>query len=603
MLESAANARSLRRGLGLFVCVLMSCSRDLSVAPEPGFVVPARALAPTSIADLSPETVFDISIRVDGRLVPGSTVLVTAAVTTRMSLPAATIRIDAPEIDAARESAWGEGFRVRVGEKLRAASMTSRSMAAGGVHVQTALLQAEQPGLYRVVISAIAPPATRTSVPRQTSESREVWLLVDGTGGRVLTEFDASVIPPEMVPQPGPFRKRPVRGAQASAVAPNGSSARPLAAMTSDGFDHYRVVYYDTDSSAYAGLPGVSVQYNVYTDDDYGNSPITDTGGSGSDNNGSVIIDCSYLSSNQRYDGTLRLTNGLLTIDNADQFWGVSGTGGYSNCGMYMTDASPYQIIAPSADKARVFAVLTRGINQSRSFFGASRTGVAVKVLSSVGQANYSSWNDEITIYSNSVWSSWGRFTALHEYGHALMEKGLGGNAASGNCPLNHYFDAATNLKCAFSEGFADYHAQALGAGYFYYGGDYTYGCTTYTTSAPAYCTAYATTRDGSIVEGAVAVYLSHVTDAINSPHDSVSYPGSYVASVINTCRLNVGWLVQIDGADFMSYCLQSSFSGSTSFLTRNSSGTTIYSNPATKPGTWSAASVNQLWKWDLFRQ
>ena len=114
-----------------------------------------------------------------------------------------------------------------------------------------------------------------------------------------------------------------------------------------------------------------------------------------------------------------------------------------------------------------------------------------------------------------------------------------------------------------------------------YYGGDYTFGCTTYVGGS---CRTYATTRNGSIVEGAVASFLSHVTEPSNLPHDNVSYPGSYVADVITNCRLVNPYLAQFCGADYMAYCLQDSLLGQTYFTTRNSTGTTVYSNPSTKP-------------------
>jgi hypothetical protein len=578
---------------------LSSCSRDLGVAPEPGYIVPDRTVAPSTSGDLQPEMVFDIATRVDGSLLPQHSITITAVVRARLRAPHTVIRIDAPEMEAASRSTWDDGFRVTIGEKLRAASTLSLNMSEGNSQTQIATLRAERAGLYRVVISASSQEALVRNAHIQNATTREVWLLITETGGRVLSDFDASVIPAGMVAQPGPFRSRSARAVR-TATSPLTASqgTRALNSMSYDGFDHYRVVYWDADSAAYAGLPGVTASYDIYTDDAYGNSTITDYGYSGSGNDGSLIIECDYMGNDQRYVGGLRLTNGLVTISNADQFWGVSGSGGV-NCGTF-PDENPYQIIAPAADKARIFAVLTNGINESRAIFGKSRGNIAVTVSSSTGTSAYSGGSDGITIYSNAVWGSFGRFVALHEYGHALHEKALGGNAASGNCPSPHYFDGATNLQCAFSEGFADFHAQALGAGYFYYGGDYTYGCTNFSSNGS--CTAYATSRDGSIVEGAVAIFLSHVTDPANPPHDNVSYPGAYVADVITNCRLINVYPVRINGADFMSYCLQDAMTGRTNFPSRNSANTVVYSNPSSKPANWSSASVNQLWVWDLFR-
>lgn len=61
-------------------------------------------------------------------------------------------------------------------------------------------------------------------------------------------------------------------------------------------------------------------------------------------------------------------------------------------------------------------------------------------------------------------------------------------------------------------------------------------------------------------------------------------------------------YLLAIDGADYMVFCLESD-TGAETLPTRNFGATDTFSNPATKPGSWSAASIRQLWRWDLYRQ
>ena len=104
-------------------------------------------------------------------------------------------------------------------------------------------------------------------------------------------------------------------------------------------------------------------------------------------------------------------------------------------------------------------------------------------------------------------------------------------------------------------------------------------------------------------MEGAVASFLFHLTNPTDGVHDNVQFPGSYVADLISTCILTLpfGYYSVIDGADCMIHCLESDI-GAGSFPTRTFGATGISSNPATKPGSWSAASIRQLWRWDLFR-
>ena len=435
----------------------------------------------------------------------------------------------------------------------------------------------------------------------QRSVHREIWLVIDTVGSRVLENFDAGVVPPGMLPLPGPWRRAPARE-----IVESASGAQKSLLVSGDGSDHYRLVFYDSDSSAYLPLPGITVEYTVYTDDGFGGSVATDYGSSGSDALGDITIECNYWSTGQTYSGMMRYSNDLVVLSNVYPFYGVSGGGGYDACGTWSSAGSPWQVIAPSAPQSRVFVTLTNTIPVSRSFFGLQRVRIPVKVYSSSGTSNYSPGADDVEIYSNAIWGSYGMFTATHEYGHALHEKALGGNAAAGQCPSGgHRIGQLTNLPCAFSEGFADYHARAVGATHFdLESTDYTYGCLAYSGSA---CTWFNGVRDGSAVEGAVASFLYSVTDPAKGLHDVIAYPGNYVANLVKTCILGTSLTQRrIDGVDYLSYCLEGNVDAtvrSAYFAGRTSGASTIFSNPATKPSGWSATDIRQAWLWDLYRQ
>lgn len=111
--------------------------------------------------------------------------------------------------------------------------------------------------------------------------------------------------------------------------------------------------------------------------------------------------------------------------------------------------------------QSRVFTNMLKSISNSRALLGYSRGGIRVAVHAGPGPAPawYRSFYDDIEIWEVAVWGSYGKFTAGHEYGHALHEKALGGNVAAGSCPREHRLSIQSNRRCAFSEGFADFHA------------------------------------------------------------------------------------------------------------------------------------------------
>lgn len=193
------------------------------------------------------------------------------------------------------------------------------------------------------------------------------------------------------------------------------------------------------------------------------------------------------------------------------------------------------------------------------------------------------------------IWSPpYDLFTLAHEYGHALHQGALGGIHKYGDCGSSHRLDQPINVGCAFSEGFADYHAVAtmggeLGAYYsgvasnlFYPGGD------------------------GSIIEGPFASLLFDISDAAgDEAFDSIQLSGAYVASTIRDCRLTMGTgSSKVDGSDYMVYCLERQLDPATqNYFTQRSLGAISVSPGVTAPTGWTLAAIRALWRRDLFGQ
>lgn len=161
-------------------------------------------------------------------------------------------------------------------------------------------------------------------------------------------------------------------------------------------------------------------------------------------------------------NGGLYLQNSRIALDGAQQ--SIDHGSVCDVCNYYWHGAEyVYDIIWAYDAQAKVFRNFNRASLGSQAFFGVSRNNsVLVKLRSGTGTANYNSSWDDIEVYRDNMWGSAGRRIAAHEYGHAVHEKALNGYDGS-TCPAEHHQTLETNLNCAFSEGFAEYHANAVG--------------------------------------------------------------------------------------------------------------------------------------------
>lgn len=232
--------------------------------------------------------------------------------------------------------------------------------------------------------------------------------------------------------------------------------------------------------------------------------------------------------------------------------------------------------------------------------------------------ADYSSGPDDIQMYYNAIWGNYGRFTAAHEYGHALHEKGLGGNVVPDECPPQHFLRSAHNPRCAYSEGFADFHA-AL-----------TLGMNMMTTipgymeySLQAAETNWKDPSGGAATESKVGAFFLDLADGAGSADnvpgddDPAVYGGAYVGRAVATCwitwredtsQLNEDEVVQQitqraeDLLDLI-HCLKAQIT-STGRQTRGSLDSqgnvitlqAVSATAITQASGWSLSSVETIW-------
>jgi len=134
--------------------------------------------------------------------------------------------------------------------------------------------------------------------------------------------------------------------------------------------------------------------------------------------------------------------------------------------------------------------------------------------------------------------------------------------------------------------------------------------------------------KPGRFTEGAVAAFLYDLVDSSSDPNsisnqagstdDSIAYPGSYIASVIDNCSLTKsggGTITVLSGIDQFVYCAERSLdsqsltnpaTGSAYFVVRSQEyqGETYsaVSGPSNTPTGWSSSNIQQMWKYDLFK-
>ena len=576
------------------LCVVVVCAsltqltacREPTTGPLSASVV-AETAAGASVSD-APEfdalSAFRVELSAVGSFQPGRPITVVATVKGITDVADVDVRIVLPDVEVASRNGWERG-PAPIREELPAVARHRGRIQRGEVVVQRASFTVPKPGYYRVVAGAVKrsgePDFDDAGHMMQWAVHREVWLWVSETGGRSTDAFDESVFPPGVVPTPGPLDDE----GDVRRVA-NSSGAPQTAALSTTFTEH--IVYFNYDTYAYEPLADARFQVVIKQ----GGSTISTTNGQ-TDSNGYFSAPC--LASGQTADSKVwfEKASTVNVISSAVVLTLAASTPGF--VGPLCTTVSD---IYPNASSlansaARIFINAQSMIASSRSFFQTTRAVVTYKMSTNVPDTYYSEGDDHIQIDTASTWGAFGIFSVAHEYGHALHHINLGGiKHGAGTCS-SHAFTGYYNLGCAYSEGFADYHAAA---------------------TVGAAGSLFASIRDGlsqvgqdgSINEGGVASLLYDLTDAANDETwDSVQFPGSYVAEIYRTCDSyqNFSW-IRANGIDHMIYCFQNAIEAQQSTYFPNRSGV-VYDQreSVTEPSGWSASAIRTLWLWNLRNQ
>ena len=544
-----------------------------------------------------------LGVQVDGPLTPGSDVHL--SVEARGDLPAEQthLRLTFPELSALN----AKKAQIRAGKPLRAQGSWRQAVGNGQSLRRQTTIRLEEPGYYQVIASASAENAdlrTKSGEWIKNTASRSIWLWISDAGGKVTETFDRSLFPDGARQQPGPLT---MKDELPKLPMTSTSSSYQNTESKITGVTTIQVKYMNEITQAPELLSGARVSYTVYDGLGRERSSSTEV----VDDNGNVTIPCysDDIHGSGSYSGTIHVQdNYRLRVYHPQT--GSDVVGSFS--GEFATDCGQQIPVQASFKMSHVFKRMSQTISKSRSFFQEQRGKIDVHIEWDVDNSFYcgslppfiSPWcsdggDDVIVIkdrpgadgYPDShIGGPYGDFVVAHEYGHAMHEKALGGNVASGECPSPHYLRGAYNLECAYSEGFANYHG-AVGSENIYEslfddnryypgntgGGDYD---------------------DGSIIEGAVAAFLWDLTDPSNESHDGADYPGSYVADIIKTCKTDGS---RADGVDQLIACFQRQIPSYSGYFDTRSSSPSSFSESATEPGSWSRTDVKTLWRKNLY--
>jgi hypothetical protein len=321
------------------------------------------------------------------------------------------------------------------------------------------------------------------------------------------------------------------------------------------------------------------------------------------DQNGAFSL-CPAIGETYAFTAYLQNADVLMVANYAAQVTGITSS-------TVATD-----VIAPSLD-SRGFENMVRTAPQARALFTYSRPRMTVQVW---GQSTSQYNNDKISINLTDVWGEWGIFTAAHEYGHAYENKALGG-INGGVCGL-HHIDEALNLQCAYWEGFADFFAVATRRSALT-----SVTISDYSIERDAYFpgrnySTGAVSRDGSLIEGAVAAFFYDMVDdaswpdgpnnELNGDDDPMAYGGKYLGDVIKSCgnlvpTLTFPTITYIWQAEWnigmLTYCLENRVTPTLPQPTVNLGSPAGEQENATEPPGWSPANIRASWVWNLMNK
>lgn len=603
---------------GLLALVLAACDEPFAIRPQNQHTQALGTVGPAAfdqvVAEPSAIRLFDLTITIDPKAALGVPFAVTASARALQDGNIVRLSIFAPDV------ASGDGPPIGRRARSRASSNKdiTRNLMASQYAEVTESFVVSSPGLYRFSAVARLPQAHRINSKRtedalrtQNVVVREAWVMFDSSG--------ATSFPSESV-------------VEAIARGRHESVARGLAAIRDSQIAQSQV---EAPQNC-TGYAGVAYYINFDVENAVTTPPIARAivagfyvplSGSAANVPYTTLTDDEgdfYIPSmtNMSFSGHLQLENSRLRV-------GLDGYGIPHQTAITLSQTcsgSGIHLVS-SSTKGKVWDIAELSSRRAIANFGRLRPPLVFNLVSG-DSAFYFSGVDRVEMGVDIVWEEYGTFTIGHEYGHAYQHHALGGGAFGG-CLGAHFASGAYTLKCAYSEGFADFFAAItlddrliesdgwetaienapLGPFLPSIGLSPGYWCLNKTVAGA--CPIAQHTTNGGIAEFAVAGLFYDLLDSpstqnVNSgtDDDGFNYTWSWLGDVLNSCQVQEGgsWR-RADGIDHVIYCMERSLGTyfADGYFPTRAVGPGGWSAAATQPPGWSQRAFRSLWKGTMF--
>lgn len=557
-------------------------SRDLNVAPPRGS--DDRGEFPASSR-------FGLELRVSGDLSPGSPVHLQWSVESRLNSPQVDISIILPDVEAAKMSGWGNDFRVSLELRPARAYSWQGALREGESKSGEVGLTIPAPGYYRAVLSVSSPdgPEDPAKINQLNSASEKVWILIDDRGGVVTDRFQGERIPAPFLPVPGPRRTRissePMNEAGVFSNLFSEVVAlfrRALGLRRTSTVPLKAIYYHDLDQVWYPVKEAFwTVQHLEQVGRDW---EVVGTESNFTGSFGTFHIQCTA----DRYQGHLEIRTPQVRMLQAGNPYFEGDTSDDCNSATYITIDAIYD------EEAHTMMGIDSLADQMESYLGQYRDRLDVQLYQYPDTVCfYERIEDQIHWYDGRVWLT-GHYdwVKAHEFAHALHHEAMGEIPSGYDCDNGtpgHHFYTVEDFECAYAEGLADYLGSAITGIYeSYFESNDAWGIDG---------------EDGSIIEGPVASFFLDLTDSAAEAHDSITFPPSYVAAIVETCEVNGG--TDADGIDHLIYCFENQIdslvTNDPDYFPQRSSDPSSYSESATEPNGWSWSVIRAIWVKNLY--
>ncbi|MCY3704689.1 MAG: hypothetical protein OXH08_04185 [Gammaproteobacteria bacterium] len=556
------------------VLLAAACSSDpLAVDAPPDEARPTEetlaatprsdAGAPVVIVDhFTPRLSLDLTV-VSG-VSPGKPFHLSLVAVAREAITTGEVSVTSPTLAGMAHSASDGRVRHPLGERLPViARFTLPPMEAGDRWTQSVPVEGVPEGYYQFAADiSTSGPESKLGPYLFDDAYDQTWIMVREEGGAATRAFDPSRFPARTALQPGPFRPHPGH------AGGTGDPTLHTAAYRTSGAPsrvHVEVGY--VEGTTIQPASGSYIFANTLSEEDPDGTPVRRES-STVPTSGVVSFTC---------PGDDHFLTGSVTLANTAHVAGATFRSEWyalpSDCGDTVQVTGARHVYLPWRNLRKVIPLVNAKFGHSRS---------RVRWTTDLGaELSYYDPGADRIVFGLTYDSRW---TAAHEYTHALHQESLGGLWPTTRCSY-HPVAEVTSYTCAFQEGIASY------------GGNI--GSPTERPHGDWQSVPNPPNRVAAKIERNVAALFHDLLDADSEPGDRTYYPGRYVMTVFKTCRVTRNRIsVKRDNVSDFVWCLENGVNSEVH-------GASFPGLPvprsvresATEPSGWSASAIRSTWR------